>query len=88
MLLVLDQNKLLTSLIREATDNIKLKNLLESFFITTPNIPPKVVPNVPKNNPTKVVFKISINPPKLPIINLFGFNIFITILSFLQSSRG
>ena len=34
----------------DANDNIKLKNLLDVFFIDTPIIPPIVVPNVPKNN--------------------------------------
>ena len=34
------------------------ENLFEFFFITTPIMPPSVVPNVPKNNPKIVVFKI------------------------------
>ena len=33
--------------------------LFDCFFITTPNIPPIVVPNVPKNKPAKVVLIIS-----------------------------
>ena len=43
----------------DANDNIKLKNLLEFFLIIIPSIPPIVVPNVPKNKPSNVVFKIS-----------------------------
>ena len=43
----------------EANDNIKLKNLFDVLFNFTPIIPPKVVPNVPKNRPIKVVFIIS-----------------------------
>ena len=43
----------------DAQDNIKLKNLLEFLFKNIPIIPPSVVPNVPKNKPTSVVFKIS-----------------------------
>ena len=43
----------------DANAKIKLKNLLEFFFIITPIIPPSVVPNVPKNKPRMVVFNIS-----------------------------
>lgn len=43
----------------EAKDSIKLKNLLEVFLNFTPIIPPMVVPKVPKNSPTNVVFIIS-----------------------------
>lgn len=54
------KSKHITAIIKpDANAKIKLKNLLEFFFITTPMIPPKVVPNVPKNNPKSVVFKIS-----------------------------
>ena len=40
----------------EASDKIKLKNLLLLDSKVTPIIPPMVVPNVPKNNPISVVF--------------------------------
>ena len=40
-------------------DSIKLKNLFEFLFYFIPIIPPIVVPNVPKNKPNMVVFKIS-----------------------------
>lgn len=43
----------------DANDNIKLKNLFEVLFNFTPIIPPRVVPNVPKNSPIKVVFIIA-----------------------------
>lgn len=36
-----------------------IANPSEKLCITNTNIPPKVVPNVPKNRPNKVVFKIS-----------------------------
>ena len=42
----------------DANDNMKLRKLLELFFNLTPIIPPNVVPNVPKNRPSKVVFII------------------------------
>lgn len=38
---------------------MKLKNLLDVFLKNKPISPPIVVPKVPKNNPIKVVFKIS-----------------------------
>ena len=59
MPLVLNQNRLLPSLIRDANANMKLKNLFEFLFIITPINPPNVVPKVPKNNPNKVVLNIS-----------------------------
>jgi len=37
-------------------DKIKLKNLFDVFLKHIPIIPPKVVPNVPKNKPINVVF--------------------------------
>ena len=40
----------------DASDKMKLKNLLLVVLKVTPIIPPNVVPNVPKNNPIKVVF--------------------------------
>lgn len=44
-----NKSKHITDIIRpDANANIKLKNLLECFLITTPIIPPNVVPNVPK----------------------------------------
>lgn len=52
--------KHITDIIRpDANDSIKLRNLFEFFLITIPSIPPIVVPNVPKNKPSNVVFKIS-----------------------------
>lgn len=39
-----------------ASDNIKLRNLLEVLLKVTPIIPPIVVPKVPKNTPIIVVF--------------------------------
>jgi len=55
----------------EASDKIKLKNLFEHLLKVTPIIPPKVVPKVPKNNPSIVVLnKLSIlkNPFKTNFI--------------------
>ena len=43
-----------------ANSKIKLKNRFDFILNLAPNIPPKVVPNVPKNRPNKVVFKISL----------------------------
>ena len=40
----------------DAKDKIKLKNFRDVFLKVTPMMPPIVVPKVPKNNPTKVVF--------------------------------
>lgn len=86
MLLVLGQNKLLPSLIRDANDSIKLKNLLDFLFITTPIIPPSVVPNVPKNSPNIVVFiilskfKNPFNIIFLIILKEFDFILFIIVL--------
>lgn len=69
MLLVLNQNIQLKSLIRDASDRIKLKNLFDVFLNVTPSIPPSVVPNVPKNNPISVVFnKYPIKSPFIKII--------------------
>jgi len=44
----------------EAKDSMNPKNFFDFVFKNTPIIPPIVVPNVPKNNPNKVVFKISL----------------------------
>ena len=50
------KSKLSIAVIRpDANDKIKLKNLLDGFLNLIPIIPPIVVPNVPKNNPTSVV---------------------------------
>ena len=35
----------------DAKANMKLRNLFEFLFSTTPSIPPNVVPNIPKNKP-------------------------------------
>ena len=43
----------------DANDNMKLKNLFDELLNFTPIIPPKVVPNVPKNSPSNVLFNIS-----------------------------
>ena len=43
----------------DANDKIKLKNFLDGLLNFIPIIPPIVVPNVPKDNPIKVVFMIS-----------------------------
>ena len=55
------KSKHITAIISpEANDNMKLNNLLDVLFIIHPIIPPSVVPNVPKNNHSKVVLNISI----------------------------
>ena len=43
----------------DAKDNMKLRNLFEVFLNFNPIMPPRVVPNVPKNKPNKVVFNKS-----------------------------
>ena len=56
------KSKHITAIISpDANANMKLRNLLECFFVITPIIPPSVVPKVPKNKPTIVVFSISPN---------------------------
>ena len=80
------KSKQIIAIIRpEANDSMKLKNLLEFFFRKIPIIPPIVVPNVPKNSPIRVVFKISNVKTPYHIFNKFygkEFN-FIHIFSFL-----
>ena len=71
------KSKHITDIIRpDANDNIKLKNLFEFFLITIPSIPPIVVPNVPKNKPSNVVFKISFTAIS-PFYNITRFICFI-----------
>lgn len=43
----------------DASDKIKLKNRLDVSLKDTPMMPPIIVPNVPKNKPTSVVFNNS-----------------------------
>lgn len=58
MLLEIKSKHIIAVINPDAKDNINPNTLLEGFFNFTPIIPPIVVPNVPKNNPTNVVFKI------------------------------
>ena len=53
------KSKHITAIISpDANDKIKLKNLFDVFLKHIPIIPPKVVPNVPKNNPINVVLNM------------------------------
>lgn len=48
----------IASISPEANARMKLRNFFDGFLNFTPIIPPIVVPNVPKNSPTSVVFNI------------------------------
>ena len=65
------KSKQIIALIKPAANwSIKLKNLFDGSLKVTPIIPPMVVPNVPKNNPSKVVLTISSTKNNLRIMKL------------------
>ena len=56
----INSKHIIASIRPAANCKIKLKNRDEFVLSVTPIIPPIVVPKVPKNNPIKVVFNISL----------------------------
>ena len=55
----------------DANDNMKLRNLFDGFLNFIPIIPPRVVPNVPKNRPSSVIFNKSFKIMIPPFLFLY-----------------
>ena len=66
--------QIMASIKPDANAKIKLKNFLDCFLHITPNMPPMVVPNVPKNNPMHVVFMISLITSHSPYSSFIFFS--------------